>query len=212
LPNDTTMEGRSFGIIEGRLSKKIHELNADLLKENLIEEVRLSMNRSSVHDNNDFILWQQSINSVDNTVPFSKSRFPSICVSFDMGWQQRSSGQNYNSMSGHAHLVGALTRKPVSFSLTSKRCNFCLTWKKKIPEENICFMPEHECTKNHEGTSTSMKPAACLHMVVDLYNNFLIVLSQRLLRMMMRVQEPCYAGAMTITRRTTIRRRHPRKL
>jgi hypothetical protein len=170
LPNDTTMEGRSFGIIKGRITKKIQDLNMELLEENLTEEVKLSMASSSIHDDNDFILWQQSIK--DNNVPFSKSRYPLICCSFDMGWQQRSSGQRYNSLSGHALLVGAMTRKPVCFAVKSKRCNFCLTWKKKNPEDNVCFMPEHECTKNHLGSLSAMEPAACLDMVVELYTKY----------------------------------------
>jgi hypothetical protein len=170
LPNDTTMESRSFGIIEGRISGKIQSLYNNLLEENLIEEVRLSMEVSPVHDANDFILWQQSLKT-DN-VPFSQSRYPSISCSFDMGWQQRGSGGQYNSMSGHALLAGALTRKPVCFVLKSKLCNFCCTWKKRNPDFDIEFMPDHDCTKNHEGLSSSMEPSACLDMVMELYNKY----------------------------------------
>jgi hypothetical protein len=39
LPNDTTMESRSFGIIEGRLSKKIQAVAKSILEENLAAEV-----------------------------------------------------------------------------------------------------------------------------------------------------------------------------
>ena len=39
LPNDTTMESRSFGIIEDRISPRIQEVSQQILKENLIEEV-----------------------------------------------------------------------------------------------------------------------------------------------------------------------------
>jgi len=43
LPNDTTMEGRSFHIIEECIGRIIHELTDETLLENLIEEARLSM-------------------------------------------------------------------------------------------------------------------------------------------------------------------------
>lgn len=34
-----------------------------------------------------------------------------LTVCFDMGWQKRSSGHRYDSLSGHAFLVGAYTKK-----------------------------------------------------------------------------------------------------
>jgi hypothetical protein len=129
LPNDTTMERRSFGIIEDRISPTIDELNKEILLENLVEEARLSMEASNDHDANDFMLWQQSLTN-KNTVLLDAKKPPLMC-SFDMGWQQRSSGKRYNSQSGHALLVGQFSRKPVSFVIKSKRCNFCITWKNR---------------------------------------------------------------------------------
>jgi hypothetical protein len=119
LPSNTTMERHSFGIIENRLSSKLQSLNDQLLEENLTEEVRLSIRRSTPHDdNNDLELWKLSIKQ--KNVEFSKTRYPKVSCSFDMGWQQWSSGQQYNSMSGHALLIGQLTRKPIAFCLCSQ--------------------------------------------------------------------------------------------
>ena len=56
LPNDTTMESRSFPIIEDRIGVVIREFNCELLLENLTEEVRLSMEDSADYDANDFLL------------------------------------------------------------------------------------------------------------------------------------------------------------
>jgi len=57
LPNDTTMEGRSFHIIEERIGPIIRQLTDEILLENLIEEVRLSIDNES-----DFETWKQAIN------------------------------------------------------------------------------------------------------------------------------------------------------
>jgi hypothetical protein len=94
LPNDTTMESRSFTIIESRLSKPIQEVMKQVLTDNLIEEVRMTMERSSLEDNRDFLLWKQCLNNTDeDSITLAKSRYPRLTCSFDMGWQQRSSGQ-----------------------------------------------------------------------------------------------------------------------
>jgi hypothetical protein len=89
-------------------------------------------------------------------------------VSYDMGWQQRSSGRRYASPSGHAFFVGGLSRKPIQLEVKSKICNFCSTWKKRNPGD-LLPVPLHSCTMNHDGSSSSMEAAAALTMIVDLF-------------------------------------------
>jgi hypothetical protein len=169
---------RSFGMIEERISSKLHDLTNEILLENLVEEAKLSMEASAVQDHNDFDLWKQSIGN--KNMVLSKNKYPLLLCSFDMGWQQRSSGNSYNSQSGHGLLVGGLTRKPICFVIKSKRCNTCITWKAKnkdlveaaeLDGEEL-LMPDHKCTKNHDGSSSSMEPQACLHMVIELYEKY----------------------------------------
>ena len=124
LPNDTTMETRSFGIIEDRISVKVQEVTDEILNENLIEEARLSMESSSVQDMNDFQLRKHALDNSDFVL--CRAKYPLIMCSFDMGWQQRGSAHRYNSQSGHALLIGGRTRKPIGFVVKSKRCNYCL--------------------------------------------------------------------------------------
>jgi hypothetical protein len=90
LPNDTTMQSRSFNIIEDHVSNKVQELTTDLLKENLIEEVRRFSGCI-----NDFQLWRQSIEP-NASIELCKSKYPNVTCSFDMCWQQRSSGKVYS--------------------------------------------------------------------------------------------------------------------
>jgi hypothetical protein len=99
LPNDTTMMNRSFGIIEERLGPFIQELCSEILSENMLEEARLSMTE---FDFNAWDKWRRD----DTLVPIPTERMPQIDASYDMAWQQRSSGHVYNSVSGHGTLFG----------------------------------------------------------------------------------------------------------
>jgi hypothetical protein len=142
----------------------ISQLTKDILFENLSEEVRLTLD-----DNNDFFLWKEA-NA--GRVQLNASKRPALSVSFDMAWQQRSSGNRYNSASGHALLVGKHTRRPLALCIKSKFCNVCKAWSKKEDTANFLdVVPPHHCQKNHEGSSGSMEPASCLEMVVDLHEN-----------------------------------------
>jgi hypothetical protein len=62
LPNDTTMQSRSFGIIEERISPFIQSVTNQILLENLTEEVRLTT-FANVHgkDESDVANWRNSI-------------------------------------------------------------------------------------------------------------------------------------------------------
>jgi len=94
---------------------------------------------------------------------------PQIEASGDMGWQGKGSGRSHASLSGHAALVASKTRKPASRTTLAKCCGFCRSFHKRRPVEEQ--PPEHECVKNHDGSSGSMEPKATAQMVVDLHRN-----------------------------------------
>jgi hypothetical protein len=143
----------------------------EILHDNLEEEVCLTLQEGSTlvsaTGNNDFHLWQEAIKGL---VCLETRKYPSLSVSFDMAWQQRSSGNRYASPSGHALLVGRLTRKPIALCIKSKRCNFCFAWMKNTKTAELP-MADHDCLKNHDGSSGSMEPISCLEMVTFLYDN-----------------------------------------
>jgi hypothetical protein len=168
LPNDTTMESRSFGIVEERIGPILREMCREIIRENVIEEARLSMLSTTTQDALDFQLWKSSLEDASMELP--KSKRPLIDASFDMAWQQKGSGHQYNSMSGHGTLMGRLTRKVLGLAIKCKICNQCLAWQKKHPAGDVP-VPPHNCWKNHEGTSGSMESAACLELVVDQWRN-----------------------------------------
>ena len=99
LPRDTSMERRSFPIIEARIGPAIRDLQDEILDENLTEEVRLVNEKSTLQDANDFMLWQQSIDPsrIPKNFDLHRNKYPILQASFDAGWQQKGSGHTYNS-------------------------------------------------------------------------------------------------------------------
>jgi hypothetical protein len=124
LPNDTTMVSRSFGIVEERIAPFIWDLCQDLIRENVLEEAKLSMASSTLQDHLDYENWKQSLD--DPTMVLPHSKMPKFDASYDMAWQQKGSGHQYNSQSGHGTLIGNLTRKVIGLVIKSKICNQCM--------------------------------------------------------------------------------------
>ena len=80
-------------------------------------------------------------------------------VSYDMGWQRKSSGRSYDSLSGHGFLIGLSTNKIIGMRVYSKVCAICDS-SQDDPKR------EHECPKNWYGSSGSME----CHGALDLWN------------------------------------------
>jgi len=91
--------------------------------------------------------------------------FAMITVSFDMGWNKRSSGNRYDSLSGHALAIGCLSNKILNVVVSSKICRLC-----SISNENGEEPPEHVCPQNYEGSSKAMEADAALTLYKDIYN------------------------------------------
>ena len=159
LPNATTMEKRSFPIIESRLTPVIKTLNEEILRENLVASVRQYYGNRQYNDRSLFDQWLENAD-----IPIEQ--WPLLTCSADMGWQKRSSGRRYDSLSGHSFLVEASSRKPVAFTLRSKFCSIC----SRHNNDTGTPVRAHTCTINHEGSSGSMEPLAILDMVVSLYD------------------------------------------
>ena len=168
LPNATTMEKRSFPVIEGRLSSLIQELTDEILLENLDAAVKLHYGERR-HDTGGqllYDLWREEIKDNNNQQILPPDLYPRLVASADMAWQKRSSGRMYDSNSGWACLVEGKTRRPIAYAVRSKICAICKAHK----DPTVAVRP-HECMINHVGSSGSMEPLAILDMVVDLYDN-----------------------------------------
>jgi hypothetical protein len=101
LPNDTTMMNRSFGIIiEDRIGRFVRQLCEEIIASNMNEEAKLLMNEC------DYNVWKMWTADEANIGPVPVDRMPKIDASYDMAWQQKGSGHQYNSQSGHGSLFG----------------------------------------------------------------------------------------------------------
>ena len=89
LPNDTTMEGRSFDTIEKRIAPAMHRVTDDILRSNLEEEVKVTLNNDAK-----YLAWIYA--DADNGgLPVAE--YPRCSFSYDFAWQQRGTGVVYNS-------------------------------------------------------------------------------------------------------------------
>ena len=177
LPNSTTMDGSSFGSVECQIGPSVIQKLADDLvyKHNLVQEVKLYYKDERYNDGDDesfrdvllFKLWQ------DGDLKNKPNLWPKLTLSGDMGWQGRSSGMQFNSLSGDAILVGALTRKPCAWYICSRSCSFCKGWKRGARKDDA--VPDHNCRKNWEGSAGAMEPIAILEMVKELSNTYCVV-------------------------------------
>ncbi|XP_069135615.1 uncharacterized protein [Argopecten irradians] len=83
-----------------------------------------------------------------------------LSASFDGAWQKRGAGRGYNSLTGHASLIGEKTKKCISFSVKGKYCRVCTSAKKKgVPPR------KHNCCRNWTGSAKSMEPAMACEML-----------------------------------------------
>jgi hypothetical protein len=169
LPNDTTMMNRSFGIIEGRVGRFVRELCEEIISRNIEEEAKLSMNEF------DYNVWKMWSTNPD-LGPIPNDRMPQIDASYDMAWQQKGSGHQYNSQSGHGSLFGRYSRKIIGLVIKSKLCYYCKGYKKKHPDLEV---PEHHCWMNHEdGSSGSMESSGAVQCLVECYEKCKVVIKR----------------------------------
>ena len=99
LPNGHAFKKHTFHRIEDKLGDTIEKVTQQSMKDALSEEIRLQLIEDGREG--DLKKWQagKKINRVFLT------------VLYDMGWSKQSSGTRYDSKSGHAFLVGALSKK-----------------------------------------------------------------------------------------------------
>ena len=148
------------------LCPKIIEITRKIVFDSLIEEIRQTLLEDSpkVYEKEwvKYKKWLTSGEAVGVQPTFPKV---GIVVSTDMGWQKRSSGNRYDSPSGHILFIGARTKSVVNFKVFSTNCATC---DKKRPTENT--IPHHICPKNFVDSPKAMEATGAKEMTIDVYD------------------------------------------
>ena len=82
-----------------------------------------------------------------------------LTAGFDMGWQRRSSGRSYNSLSGHGVLIGEKTDLVLEFGSRIKNCKQCEVNNKRG------VIKKHDCRMNWGGSSKAMEADLAVELV-----------------------------------------------
>ena len=120
LPNAKNLT-RNFSRHQDFIGEKIR----DIVTEEMDLALQLELKATVIHEENE-AFYEEWIKCNKKT----RKKF-GLTVSYDMGWQRRSSGNNYSSLSGHGFLIGAHTRRVIACVVFSKKCAVCESRKRK---------------------------------------------------------------------------------
>jgi hypothetical protein len=90
------MTRRAWGEMETIVGKHEYKVALEVIRENLEKEIALSPR------------------------DISDSNYHDLAASFDMGWNRRSSGNTYNSLSGQAFMIGGRTGRIIGMCVKCK--------------------------------------------------------------------------------------------
>ena len=148
FPNMVSFQRKLFFKIENVIGKYLRDVAHRSMQEMLAKEVEATSKGKGI--------------IVDN-IEDNKQNKIGLTVSYDMGWNKRSSGNRYDSMSGHCFYIGCRTKKIISSHVTSRKCKICDNAKKRGEAPTY-----HECPRNYEGSSKGMEAQNALHLLVKL--------------------------------------------
>ena len=178
LPNAASFKSKSFNRIESCIRPTVKELTQQSIECALKDEIKQTIIAEQPPRAKISLLEKFKQETVE------KEEVP-LTVCYDMGWNKRSSGTRYDSVSGHGLMIGAYTKKVIGYKSLSKECSVCLKLMRKLGEKKHDNLPEgedeekpeaHECVKNHQGSSKSMECEAILELVKEAYfeRNFVV--------------------------------------
>ena len=152
------------------LNEIVIDLADKMMKESLVREIDATIKEKLEEEGYDeeavrcaIKAWHE--NKIED-IPHHILRL-GLAISFDMGWQKRSTGKVYDSLSGHAYKIGCRTGEIIGLCVKCKKCAVCRT-------ANRYGMPaaEHSCTINWIGASGAMEAGVALEMVTNLWKDY----------------------------------------
>ena len=113
LPSASLFQAKSFNQIESAVRPTIKKLTQQSINEALIEEIKETIQQEKPPRAKRKLLEHLEQKEID------KKEIP-LTVSYDMGWNKRSSGTRYDSISGHGLMIGGYSKKVIGFKCVSK--------------------------------------------------------------------------------------------
>ena len=89
-----------------------------------------------------------------------------LTASYDMGWQRRSAGKTYNSMSGHGSLIEKDSGKLIAYGCRVTSCKVCDIAAKASEEPK-----PHDCRRNWSGSSKAMEQSVAVELVREVHSD-----------------------------------------
>ena len=162
LPCVLSFGNKGFQSVEMEVGNLIRSFAEEAMEESLLEEIKLTLEAEMREWNVSPHPRKKKPITFKEYLSLPKEMRPpvTITVCYDMGWQKRSSGNKYDSISGHAFMVGARCRKVLACLVCSKLCAIC-EGAKRLNKEPAA----HKCVKNYEGSSKGMEAHAALELV-----------------------------------------------
>ena len=128
VPHGSTLRSTTFHRLETKLSPIICSITENEINKALQEEVFLQLQKENRVS--DYKKWVQKENI----------ERPKLTASYNMGWQQKSSGRKYDSYSGYGLLIGMNTKKVIGFKVKSKTCRVCsLAIRENLPVPDCMY-------------------------------------------------------------------------
>ena len=143
-------------------SKKVEDIiikvASQFMDDVLIEEISATLKEKNTNKYSTEFL----VTEIKNTL----QAIPISC-SYDMGWQKRSTGKVFDSLSGQGYLIGCRSKKVLSFNTMTKSCSIC---KRSNPNNKL--PREHGFNVNWEGGSGAMELVLALSLINTLFNKY----------------------------------------
>ena len=148
------------------VTTQIHKESHDIIKEGFDMEIKASIEHELKGYYSDADIEKYVMNYFNDSGFISdKIKLLPIIASYNMGWNKCPTGIVYDSLSGHAFLVGCRTGMVISFEVLEEKCAKCARAQKLGVNPNA-----HSCTINHEGSSVSMEAKLALDLTIQLHN------------------------------------------
>ena len=86
-----------------------------------------------------------------------------------MGWNKRSTGKVYDSLSGHGFIIESLTKKVIGFGVRKKKCSIC----QNLNRNNLAATEAHMevCNINSHGSSGAMEAELALVLTEKVFTD-----------------------------------------